>query len=137
MTANYHRIKNLAELEALMSKTTDFDFERWMRLYKLNPDLFEQQRQEVLSKFIDDLPPHVSKQRMQGLQWQIDMIRERSSNPLEATMRIYDMMWDSVADNYENMQTLADLIMGKEVALPQKQDKATVLLFENSRVEAE
>ncbi len=72
-----------------------FDFEYWAALARKNPEAFESMRQKCLEALIEQAPEH-SKQRMRGLQWQIDQTRARSANPMAACLNISKMMWESV-----------------------------------------
>lgn len=72
-----------------------FDFDHWASIAKENPELFESMRTQLLEQMIQRSPEQI-KQRMEGLQWRIDQVRNRSSNPLSSCLRISKMMWNSV-----------------------------------------
>ncbi len=72
-----------------------FDFEEWVLLAKTDPQAFEAKRAEEIARLIAKASPH-SQSRLHGLQWKIDMERQRASNPLSSCMRIFNLMWDSV-----------------------------------------
>ena len=86
-----------------------FDFDAWAVLGKDNPSAFEEQRKLLIDKFIADSPVHV-RQRMLIVQWRVDVERERCHSPMEAAGRIYDMMWGSVAQAYDELQNLVTLL---------------------------
>jgi hypothetical protein len=49
--------------------------------------------------------------RLAGLQWRIDIERERAGTPLAASVRLSRMMWDNVTGPYgllEQLQSLED-----------------------------
>lgn len=78
------------------NNTTDgFDFEHWAGMAKKNPEAFETMRKKCLAELIEQAPERV-RRRMEGLQWQVEVIRERSANPMAACLSISQMMWDSV-----------------------------------------
>ncbi len=77
------------------SNCESFDFEYWSALAKNNPEAFESMRQKCLDELIAQAPVR-ARRRMEGLQWQIDLVRERSASPMAACLRISQMMWDSV-----------------------------------------
>jgi hypothetical protein len=77
-----------------MSDTT-FDFEAWADLAKTDPEAFETKRKQMIDDFIASAPESLRK-RLVGFQWRIDMERERCDNPLQACIRISNMMWDMV-----------------------------------------
>jgi hypothetical protein len=80
-----------------MSKGTSasrIDFEHWLVLARDDPDSFEQLRSRMLDDCIARASaPH--QERLRRLQWRIDRIRERASNPLAACVQISDLMWNT------------------------------------------
>ena len=87
-----------------------FDFDNWAQLAKDDPQAFEAKRLSVIEDLIDQAPPAL-RQRLRGLQWRIDMERERCKTPLQACIRISNMMWDMIyADRgfLWSLQVLAD-----------------------------
>lgn len=73
--------------------TSDFDFEYWANLWKMDPTRAERERKDVVGAVIAKAPEHLQR-RLVGLQWQIDMERSRASNPLSACIRLNKMMMD-------------------------------------------
>ncbi len=102
-----------------MKKTTkhteSFDFDRWRRLAEKDPEAFEQARKAVIDDFIDHIDDELLRERMRRLQWRVEQERARSNNPMGACIRIYNMMWRSVSDNY---QLLTRLVGGETVLEP-------------------
>ncbi len=72
-----------------------FDFEDWASLAQSDPEAFEAKRQAAIAKLIESAPEEL-RQRLRGFQWRIDMERQRSANPLQACIRISNMMWDLI-----------------------------------------
>src|SRR4030065_279618 len=72
-----------------------FDFEDWASLAQSDPAAFEAKRQAMIDKLIEDAPEDL-RQRLRSFQWRIDMERQRSANPLQACIRISNMMWDLI-----------------------------------------
>lgn len=70
-----------------------FDFDAWRELAAADPTAFERARARVLASLIESAPAH-SRPRLSGLQWQLDLLRARTDNPLIACFRISDLMWD-------------------------------------------
>lgn len=97
------------KIENRTEKNKDFDFDYWCRLAKDNPEEFEIQRKKEIDAYISGLNDSEIQDRMQRLQWRVEMERQRSKNPLDAAIRIYDMMWESVGKNFEAIQELADI----------------------------
>ncbi len=73
----------------------NFDFEVWASLAQSDPAAFEAKRQEMIEKLIEGAPEDL-RQRLRSFQWRIDMERSRSANPLQACIRISNMMWDLI-----------------------------------------
>ncbi len=76
-------------------KPSDFDFDTWSAMAQQNPEKFEAMRQQLIDDLIAKTPAHL-RQRMIGLQWQIDQMRRQAANPLAACIQISNLMWDSV-----------------------------------------
>jgi len=74
------------------------------------------------------------QRRLRGLQWRVDVERKRSHNAMDAAIRIYDMMWESVARNYEELQKLA-AILDPSLGLPAPEQpvSAKVLPFNSDK----
>ena len=73
----------------------EFHFDEWANLAQDDPGAFEAKRQEMIDKLIEDAPEYL-RQRLRSFQWRIDMERNRSANPLQACIRISNMMWDLI-----------------------------------------
>lgn len=71
-----------------------FDFDEWVTLAKVDPEAFEKRRAEWLEAAIQRVPDH-NRERLQGLQFQIDMIRRKNRHPLGACMKLSSMMLDN------------------------------------------
>lgn len=72
------------------------DWSAATRLAQNDPEAFERCRRHAIEALIDRAPED-HRQRLRCLQWRIDMVRERSANPMAACIGIYRMMWDSFA----------------------------------------
>lgn len=102
-----------------MTTTTDtrpkFDFDYWRKLAAEDPQGFEVARRSAVAALIQRAPKE-RQQRMQGLQWRIDRIRETAPNPMSACLKISSMMWDNMLGEGGLVETLRRL----ESAEPQK-----------------
>ncbi len=65
-------------------------FDELLELAKLAPDDFERVRSSLLESCIGRSN---NQERLRRLQWRIDAERNRSNNPLGATVRISQLMW--------------------------------------------
>ena len=72
-----------------------FDFDQWSQLAQHEPEKFEVMRQQMIDELIAQAPTHL-KQRMNGLQWQVDQIRKQANNPMAACLQISQKMWANV-----------------------------------------
>ena len=72
-----------------------FDFDSLAELAQSDPQAFETMRLAMISKLIEGAPEDL-RQRLRSFQWRIDMERQRCDNPLQACIRISNMMWDMV-----------------------------------------
>lgn len=73
----------------------NFDFDAWASLAQRDPEAFEAKRLHMIEQLIESAPEGL-RQRLRGFQWRIDMERQRCSNPLQACIRISNMMWDMI-----------------------------------------
>ncbi len=74
---------------------TKFDFDEWLQLAKSDPEAFEARRKQVVDDVIQQAP---SKQqhRLRGLQWRVDMERNKYKDSLVSCQKVFSMMWNSV-----------------------------------------
>ena len=70
----------------------DFDFDKWARLAQEDPAEFERQREATLRATIAAAPSE-HRQRLEGLQFRLDMERQRSESPLGSCVRLNSLMW--------------------------------------------
>ncbi len=101
---------NGKQVKPVEIKKGEFDFNHWSKLAKQDPEAFEAAREAEIHKHIASLGDESAQQRMRSLQWRIDMERKRSSSPLDAAARIYDMMWESVGRNIKALDDLTEII---------------------------
>jgi hypothetical protein len=73
----------------------DFDYDYWSQLWKDDPEAFEIERKRFIERCIASVPEE-KRQRLYGLQWRVDMERQRSKTPYAALLRLQKMMWESV-----------------------------------------
>ena len=70
------------------------DHETLARLARENPEAFERLRRDLLDGLIDRAPEHL-KPRLRGVQFRVDQVRQLAHTPLNATIRISELMWKS------------------------------------------
>ncbi|MBI1396872.1 MAG: DUF3135 domain-containing protein [Betaproteobacteria bacterium] len=113
----------------------EFDWETWSTLARDDPEEFERRRIAAIEDFISRAPSE-NQQRLRGLQFRIDMERERSSSPLGACIRMNRMMWESFSDLRNALEGLTAELEGaprEPVLSRQDMPKAQVLPFRGSR----
>lgn len=85
----------------------------WIKLAQENPEAFEAMRLKLINESIENAPAEIQR-RLKGLQWKIDHVRSRASNPTVAFIEISNMMWDSTLQLRDKQQDLLDLCHGKK-----------------------
>jgi hypothetical protein len=100
-------IKHKSDTDSTMNSSlyTEMGFDDWCKLASDDPGAFENARRTVIEEFLASAPLH-SRERLRGLQWRIDTVRERSSTPMAACLDIYTMMWDKLAGENGMIETL-------------------------------
>jgi hypothetical protein len=68
-----------------------------------DPEGLEKLRRSLTEAVISAATSDVTKRRLEGLQFRVDMERERATTPLAATIRISEMMCRSLADLHRSM----------------------------------
>jgi hypothetical protein len=87
---------------------TEFDFDYWRKLAAEDPQGFEVARRDALMAVISRAGEH-RQQRLQGLQWRIDRVRETAANPMAACVKISSMMWDKMLGDGGLLESLRRL----------------------------
>ena len=75
-----------------------FDFDYWASLNKENPELFEHERRKLIDEHIKHY--RYSAKRMRGIQFKIDIERQRSKCPLGACIRLSNLMMNHFHDEF-------------------------------------
>jgi len=70
----------------------EFDFDAWAKLARENPAEFERQREAALRATIAAAPPEF-RQRLEGLQFRLNLERQRAGTPLGSCVRLNSLMW--------------------------------------------
>lgn len=86
-------------------RSENIDFERCRELARRDPEAFERWRHEFLEAYINGTSTRC-RRRLRGLQWQIDQVRRRASNPISACISLNEMMWDAFAGEHGLAETL-------------------------------
>lgn len=73
------------------------DLDRLTRLAAEDPEAFEAERRRLVDALIDSAPEG-QRQRLRGLQWRVDTVREHAPTPMAACLRISGMMWDRITE---------------------------------------
>jgi hypothetical protein len=80
---------------AMPAEVKPFDFDFWKTLSARDPVAFERLRKDLIDEEIRKAPERLQR-RMRGLQWQIDVIRQRYRDPLVSCTKLFEMMWEQV-----------------------------------------
>ena len=86
----------------------NMNFERWMELANRDPQKFEQLRHAKIASVINKTSGKC-QQRLLGLQWRIDKIREQYKNSdIAACLAISELMWEAFDQLADLLQQQAD-----------------------------
>jgi len=88
-------------------KSTNFDFNLWSNVAKQDPEQFELMRQQLIDDVMAQVPEEL-KQRMEGVQWEVDQIQNRAENPMAACFSISQRMLNKVHGEKGLLATLSD-----------------------------
>lgn len=109
------------------------NFDAWLQLAKEDPEAFERWRQEFIEAAIERAP-EARRERLRGLQWRVDKVRERSTSPLAACIRLSDMMWEALAGNRGLLEQLRGTdIRGRPLSHRKPPGRADVVPMHNRR----
>ncbi len=87
---------------------SDIDFENWVTLASTDPQKFEQLRHDKISAIIERTSGQ-RKQRLRGLQWRIDTIRnQHKDSATAACIAISELMWETFERLSELLQAQAE-----------------------------
>jgi len=78
-------------------------FEVLVDMARNDPEGLETLRRSLTDAVIAGATSDTTKRRLQGLQFRVDLERERASTPLAATIRISEMMCRSLADLHASL----------------------------------
>ena len=86
----------------------EIDFEHWSTLASTDPRKFEELRQNKILALINNSNSQ-RKQRLLGLQWQIDTIRARhKDSTVAACLAISQLMWETFNQLSDVLQAQTD-----------------------------
>ena len=108
-----------------------FDFDEWAQLAKQDKVAFEQKRDETLKQLIETYASNDNDlRRLNGLQFQINMIRQKHKSPMGACIAISEMMMDKL---YELVTLdIAEIIHHTEQQTDNKTASDNIIPFESS-----
>jgi len=70
------------------------EFDALMKMAKEDPEALENLRQTAVEELIQSAPLN-QQRRLRGLQFQVDMERQKAKNPMDSCIRISRLMHDS------------------------------------------
>ena len=100
-----------------------FDFDTWSVLAIEDPAEFERRRQILIEEELAKAPVHL-QQRLRGLQFRIDLERQRAGTPLGAAVRLNSMMWSSFMELRDALSGLSESVKTSPAAT-----RATLIPF--------
>lgn len=108
-----------------------FDFEYWAELWERDPETFEAERARLMELFIASAPEE-KRQRLNAIQWRVDMVRKQAKTPMAASLRVQKMMWESLCGKHGLLNAL-ETLKGSQTADRDTQQSAHVLPFNRSK----
>ncbi len=97
----------------------------WLRdLAEKDPEALERLRQQYIEDTINEAPEHL-RQRLRGLQFQVDGKIRLAKNPMQSCMAISKMMHDSL----HQMKTYINGVEEGQIEALESTESATVLSF--------
>ncbi len=100
-------------------------FDVLVDLARNDPERLEILRTELTSQVIDAAPNAQQRKRLEGIQFRIDLERQRARSPLAAAIKLSEMMCHSLAELHRSMVTPLAQEQAEKAAGP----KAKVLAF--------
>lgn len=129
-SANSRRVSHMSsKQEKNRTPSTYPDFDEMMVLAKEDPDAFEVERQRHIESFLAAIPEE-KRDRLTGLQWKVDQVRNLARTPMAACIEISNMMRESL--NKLNHEQIRLLKMDMDPLVPLQEQapvKAKVLPF--------
>ena len=104
-------------------------FDVLVEMARNDPKGLETLRRSLTDAVIEAASTEPRRKRLQGLQFRVDMERQRASSPLGATIRISEMMCKSLAELHKSMVEPYVGPDGRKEATGNPQASATVLGF--------
>ena len=96
----------------------EYDWAHWSSLAARDPEAFERERRATLDAFIAGASLE-HQARLKGLQFRIDLERQRSATPLGASIRLNRLMWDSFTELRSALEKLRDASPARPAAVAQ------------------
>jgi len=84
----------------------EFDFDAWARLAKDDPEAFERQREATLRATIA-AAPEAHRERLERLQYRLDLERQQAKTTLAACVRLNSLMWTGFRRLRKELQTVS------------------------------
>ncbi|MEM1436841.1 MAG: DUF3135 domain-containing protein [Pseudomonadota bacterium] len=119
------------------------DFDDLVHMARNRPDALELLRQELVAEIIGGASTEQQRRRLEGLQFKVDMERRRAASPLAATIKLSEMMCQSLADLHRSLITPLDTgvepveevvaVDGKGPVAAPAAGSATILPFDRRR----
>ncbi len=109
----------------MSKKITNFDFDEWMQLAKEDPESFELKRTEAIQDVISGARGH-TKNRLEGLQWQLDQMCQTSKSPMATCLNISKLMWENV-NGEDGLVDVLNQLSGKAPVKQKSTNRAEVV----------
>ena len=74
------------------------DVDALMKAAREDPAALESMRKSMIERLIESAPNEAAQRRLRGLQFRVDVERERAPNPMAACITLSRMMHESLAE---------------------------------------
>ena len=95
------------------------------RLFKKNPERFEDLRKEIINQAINSYPEEY-RQRARGIQFGLDFELNKHKNPAMRMNRMVELFWDKV---YEFQAVVSDPVYYSEKKKTNKKEGKVISLY--------
>jgi hypothetical protein len=82
------------------------NFDKLVTLAKQDPKRLDALKRDITEAWIEQAPVEYQR-RLRGIQFQIDMEVQRAKNPMDACIRVSNMMHDSFAELRDRLNEMA------------------------------
>lgn len=107
------------------------DFDTLLAMHREDPEALERLRNRLTTELVESASAH-TRQRLEGLQFRINMELRRAGNPTAGFLRLSTLMHEAFSELNFYLNSPADVVRAREKAR-QQQGQADILQFRSGR----